>query len=189
MGKRTSFSELAHKGDLGAGFADLWVTKVALSSCRSSSCLPSITQRPEMPASPQRVPVVLQSVAQRFPYGSAARGEGGAPSLRVTHALAISFVRPAPARGCGRGRGFGVGGAGALVSLRALSCGHGAPGTRGRPTRTASRRPRSSWIRCGGNVLAAWLLQGSKQSSRPWGGMWSPAGVAPRLVFSEGPSL
>ena len=69
---------------------------------------------------------------------------GGAPSLLVTHALAISFVRPAPARGCGRGRGFGAGGAGAPGSRRALSCGQGAPGTRGRPTRTASRRPAAS---------------------------------------------
>lgn len=55
----------------------MWVTKVAPSSYRASSCLPSITQRPEMPASPQRVPVVLQSAAQRSPCGSAARGGRG----------------------------------------------------------------------------------------------------------------
>lgn len=48
---------------------------------------------------------------------------------------------------------------------------------------------RGGWIGCGGNVLAAWLLQGSKQSARPSGGMWSPAGVVPRLVSSEGVSL
>lgn len=95
-----------------------------------------------MPASPQRVPVVLRSAAQRSPCGSAARG-GGAPSLRVTHTLAISFVRPAPARGCWRGRGFG---AGAPGSRRALSCGQGAPGSRGRPTRTSSRRPAAAGL-------------------------------------------
>lgn len=48
---------------------------------------------------------------------------------------------------------------------------------------------RGIWIRCGGDMLAAWLLQGSKQSTRPWGGMWSPTGAAPRLVSSEGASL
>lgn len=51
-------------------------------------------------------------------------------------------MRPAPARGCGRGRGFGAGDAGSPGSRGVLSCGQGAPGTRGQPTRTASRGPR-----------------------------------------------
>lgn len=78
------------------------------------------------------------------------------------------------------GRGFGAGGGeGVPGSRRELSCGQGAPGTRGRPTRTASRRPAAAGLAAAGNVLAAWLLQGSKQSARLWGDMWSPAGVAP----------
>lgn len=73
-------------------------------------------------------------------------GEGGAPSLRVTHALAISFVRPVSARGCGPGRGSGAGGSGSPRSRRTLSCGQGAPGTRGQPTRTFSRRPAAAGL-------------------------------------------
>lgn len=77
MGKRTSFFEPAHRVIWAQALQTCGSQKsVAPSSCRSSSCLPSITQRPEMPASPQRVPVVLQSVAQRSPCGSAARGGG-----------------------------------------------------------------------------------------------------------------
>lgn len=135
-----------------------------MQTCGSQKSLPPLVDPP--PVSPALLSA-LKCLPPRSGCRSSSRawhkgllvglqpGEGGgAPSLRVTHALVISFVRPAPARGCGRGLGFGVGSAGAPGNRRALSCGQGAPGTRGRPTRTASRRPRGSWIRCGGNVLS-----------------------------------
>lgn len=134
-----------------------------------------------MPASLQRVPVVLRARHKGLLVGR----QPGPPSVRVTHVLAISFTRPAPARGCGRGRGFGAGDAGAPGSRGALSCGQGAPGTRGRPTRTASRGPAAA------GAAAATCSPSDffrAQSARPWGGMCSPAGAAPRLV-SQSASL
>lgn len=134
-----------------------------------------------MPASLQRVPVVLRARHKGLLVGR----QPGLWSVRVTHVLAISFMCPAPARGCGRGRGFGAGDAGAPGSRGALSCGQGAPGTRGRPTRTASRGPAAA------GAAAATCSQSGffrAQSARPWGGMCSPAGAAPRLV-SQSASL
>lgn len=171
----------------------------ALQTCGSQKSLPPLIEPP--PVSP-----ALLSALKCLPPRSGCRlssrarhkgllvglqpGEGGgAPSLPVTHSLAISFVRPAPARGCGRGRGFGAGGAGGPGKpLRAFMCAGGS--RHARPAHAHSfSEARGSLISCGGDVLAAWLLQDSKQSTRPWGGMWSPAGVALRLVSPEGASL
>lgn len=61
----------------------------------------------------------------------------------VTHALAISFVHPAPARGCGWERGLGAGGEGARGAAERFHVG------RGFPAREAGPRAQPSWISCG----------------------------------------
>lgn len=106
-----------------------------------------------LPVGPSPVSPALLSALKCLPPCSGCRSSSGArhkgllvalprgpPSLRVTHVLAISFVRPAGARGCGRGRGSG---AGAPGSRGALSCGQG--GSRHARPAHAHSLPEAPW--------------------------------------------
>lgn len=124
----------------------------------SPSCLPSITQRPEMPASLQPVPVILGSAAQRSSCGPAVRAAEPTGDSRPCHflcALRSSAWLRAGARLWRRRRGR---------SGKPLSAFMWAGGSRHARLAHAHSLPGAGGSWSGGdNVLTGWLLQGSKR--------------------------